>query len=608
MIKKLQKVIVVSMVWAVAAGTLLAADRERPNVLIFLVDDVGGLNDLQAYGNTRSRTPYLDRLRNESLRLTNFHVAPMCTPTRAALLTGRDALDAQATMVNCGRSIPRPDLPMIQELFKADGYATGMFGKWHLGENEPFRPSDRGFEETLYFPGSSLGTARDYWNNMGWDCTVLHNNVRKKYTGFITEVWHDEAITWMRKQKEAKRPFFCYMPSNLVHGPEFVEEAYKEPYRKRREQESIARIYGALERYDGLCARVDAFLEKEGLRENTIVIFFVDNGLCDATAHLYNAGLRGYKKSYYEGGHRVPCFIRWPKRGWQGGRDFEALTEVQDLFPTLIEACGVEPVIAAHPSGTSLVRLLDNKPMPELADRICFVQYGDYDPKTRSKGPVLEGVRCGPVYGKAAVLWREWRLVHDTELYDLKSDYSQTNNVAGAHLEIVSKLKHAYRQWWDRLEPDRRGMVHIPVGLNAAPVLLDVSCWDGAWIDFSNAIRGGQRINGPWALDVVKEGEYCFDLRRWPQELGLPMAAPAPAGAWPYEQGKALPITNVRIDIQGQIVERDVSSTDTCIRVTLKLKPGKTQLKTAFLDQKGEVISGIYYVDVTFMPTGQLPL
>lgn len=595
-------VLLVSLVLApasTAADSQTRSAGERPNVVIFLVDDVGGYNDLQSYGNTHSRTPYLDRLRSQSIRLSNFHVTPMCTPTRAALLTGHDAIDTQASMVTCGRSMPRPDLPMIQEVLKAGGYATGMFGKWHLGENSPFRPSDRGFEESLYFPGSSLGTARDYWNNMGWDCTVLHNNARQKYPGFITDVWHDEAMKWMKTQKEAHRPFFCYLPSNLVHGPEFVEDDYKVPYRKRGDNETIARIYGALERYDGICARVDAFLDKEGLRDNTIVIYFVDNGLCDATTHIYRAGLRGYKKSYYEGGHRVPLFIRWPKRGWEGGKDRAGLTEVQDLFPTLLEACGVKASDGVKPTGKSLVPLLDGKTMPELDDRICFVQYGDYNTSARRAGPVIEGCACGPVFGNACVMWREWRLVHDTELYDLTTDYGQKVNLADTHPELLAKLKEAYRDWWNRLRPDTREMIHIPIGFNAAPVLLDVSCWDGAWIDFSNAIRAGQRINGPWHLDVAQEGEYRFDLRRWPQELGLPMTSPAPAGAWPYLPGKVLPIKKVRVSIQGQTVEREVTDEDSLISLKLHLKKGKTQLKTAFLDNKGEVLCGIYYVDLT---------
>jgi arylsulfatase A-like enzyme len=590
---------ILSLLIFVFVPSLWAA--ERPNILIFLVDDVGGLNDLQSYGNRHSRTPYLDRLRDESVRLTNFHVSPMCTPTRAAFLTGRDAVDTQATMVNCGRTIPRPDLPMMQEVLKEAGYATGLFGKWHLGENEPFRPGDRGFEEALYFPGSSLGTARDFWNNNGWDCTVLHNDVRKKYPGFITEVWHEEAMKWMKKQKEAKRPFFCFLPSNLVHGPEFVEEEAKQPYRDRGESETTARVYGALERYDELCARVDAFLEKEGMRDNTIVIYFVDNGLSNATTHLFNAGLRGEKKSYYEGGHRVPCFIRWPSRGWEGGREVATLTEVQDLLPTLLDGSGIPSPQNLEVTGKSLVPLLEGKPMPELDDRIIVVQYGAFDEKSGRKGPVFENAISGPAYGKAAVCWGEWRLVHDKELYNLKTDRGQKVNLIKSEPEIAAKLRKAYREWWNRLQPDKREMVHIPIGLNSKPVLLDVSCWDGTWIDFSNSIRIGERANGPWHIDVAKEGEYQFDLRRWPEELGLPMNDPAPAGDWPYVAGKAMPIAGVRLSIQGQSIERKISGNDAVLSVKLSLKKGKTQLKTAFLDERGEVLSGIYYVDVTLL-------
>lgn len=569
-----------------------------PNIVMFLVDDVGGINDLQSSGNPYSRTPYLDRLHSESLRLTNFHVAPMCTPTRGALLTGRDAADNQATMVTCGKSVPRPELPMLQEVLRDAGYATGLFGKWHLGENKPFRPSDRGFEESLYFPGSSLGTARDYWNNGGWDATVLHNDVRKKYPGFITDVWNDEAIQWMKTQKEAGRPFFCFLPSNLVHGPEFVEEEYKERFRERGNDETISRIYGALERYDGICARVDDFLAKEGLRDNTIVIYFVDNGLCKETAEVFNAGLRGHKRTYYEGGHRVPFFIRWPHRGWTGGKDFGQLTDVQDVFPTLLDACGITPPKNLELTGESLVPLFDGKPMPELDDRILVVTYGEWVPTNNADG-VLEGGRTGPEFGKAAVMWREWRLVNDKELYNLETDLGQTKNLIESELEIAEKLRTAYRNWWNKIRPDEREMVHIPIGLDDEPVLLDISSWDGVWVDHSNVILQAIRANGPWVVEIAEEGEYRFDLRRWPEQLGLPMTSPAPAGDWPYVPGEAMPIAKVRLEIQGQTVEHAVTEEDHVIPVTLKLEKGKTRLNTAFLDDKGKVLSGIYYVDVT---------
>lgn len=584
-----------------AATPIAAIAQSKPNVVIMLLDDIG-YGDLQCLGNTRTETPYLDKLWAESVRFTDFHVSPMSTPTRGQLLTGRHCLENEADMVCAGRSVPRPDFPMLSEVFKANGYATGMFGKWHLGENAPFRPSDRGFDESLYFPGSSLGTARDYWNNDGFDCTVIHQNTRKKYDGYITDVWNDQAIEWMQQQQKDDKPFFCYLPSNLVHGPEFVEEEFKEYFAAKNYTGPYPTVYAALKRYDGICARVDAFLEKSGLRENTIVIFLSDNGATDVMAKVDNAGMRGYKTSLYDGGHRVPCFVRWPKNGWDGGRDFDKLTEVQDIFPTLVEACSLKETDKLQLTGTSLVAALEGKDMPILDDRICFVQYGKYD-RSRLSGnnPVIENVPCGPVYGDAAVLWQNWRLVHNNELYNISTDPGQEINLSGKEPKIVEKLQAAYNKWWSDISPEGRPIRAIPIGIDNELVKLDVSSWEGAWIDFSGAIRSGLRINGAWNLDVACDGVYRVYLRRWPEELGLPIRSAAPEFKPHYREGKALDVSKIRIEIQGQTLDSDVSNEDISIQIDIPLKKGVTKIKTYMMNADGETLAGVYYTDIKFI-------
>jgi arylsulfatase len=583
------------------AETAQATNSSRPNVIIFLADDVG-YGDLACLGNPQTKTPFLDKLYTQSVRLNNYHVTPMCTPTRSELLTGRHCLDNEANLVNCGRSTPRVDFPMMQEVFKANGYATGMFGKWHLTENGPFTPNARGFEEALYFPGSCLGTTRDFWNNNGFDSTVLHNGVRKKYPGYITDVWNDEAMTWMEKQQMERKPFFCYLPSNLIHGPEFVEDSRIQKFRDKGYDETHSRIYAALERYDAIFGRVDSFLEKSGLKDNTIIIYFGDNGANKEMTEVYNAGMRGFKKSVYDGGHRNACFVRWPGGGWQGARDFNSLTEVQDLFPTLMEACSLKPIDGLKLEGSSLVKGLQGKPMPELDDRILVVQYGHYggddiDEKP-DPGEMDQGHRTGPVYGNASVMWNKWRFVNGKELYDIQADPGQKRDLASEHPDVVARLSAYYHQWWMNFSPDARPLQAIPIGGVENPVKLDISSWDGVWADFSNTVREGQAVNGVWHLKVMQSGNYTFILRRWPEELGLPMRAPAPKGPWPYSAGKALPIAKVRLEIQGETAIADVSKETAVVRLTLPLKAGRARLRTAFLDKNGKELCGIYYTDV----------
>ena len=174
----------------------------RPNVILVMTDDQG-YGDLSINGNPVLKTPNLDRLGSESIRLTDFHVAPMCTPTRGQLLTGRDALSNGAMNVASGRAILRKSVPTMANFFADAGYRTGLFGKWHLGDNYPYRAQDRGFRETLTFPSSHLSAAPDYWNNDYFDDFLRRNGQLKQYPGYITDVFFAEAMRWIKRQADS---------------------------------------------------------------------------------------------------------------------------------------------------------------------------------------------------------------------------------------------------------------------------------------------------------------------------------------------------------------------------------------------------------------------
>ena len=197
----------------------------RPNVILVLTDDQG-YGDFFCHGNPVLKTPNLDRLHDQSIRFTDFHVAPMCTPTRGQLLTGVDALRNGAMNVSSGRTLLRRDIPTMPQIFAVNGYRTAMFGKWHLGDNYPYRPQDRGFQESLWFPSSHISSAPDFWNNDYFDDVYVRNGKRQAVNGYCTDVFFREAMQWMGERADRREPFFCYLPLNAPHGPLFVPAKY----------------------------------------------------------------------------------------------------------------------------------------------------------------------------------------------------------------------------------------------------------------------------------------------------------------------------------------------------------------------------------------------
>ncbi len=564
------------------------ATTGRPNVIVVLTDDQG-YGDLGVHGNPIVKTPQLDRLHGESVRLTDFHVAPMCTPTRSQLLTGRDALANGAMTPNSGRALLRREIPTAADIFAASGYRTGQFGKWHLGDNTPYRPHERGFEKAVYFSASHIGSAPDVWNNDTFDDVYRDNGELRRFSGYATDVFFDEAMRWMGDQATQGEPFFTYLATNAPHTPLFVPDRYRAPYQQH--PPFLPSYYGMIASVDENMGRLDAFLERTGLRRNTILVFLTDNG-ATVGKRIFNAGMRDGKTSLYDGGHRVPCFVRWPAGGL-APRNVDEVTQAQDILPTLLDLTGVRAAPARSFDGVSLAPLLRGT-TETLPDRTLVVQY------SRPGQP-------GPTRGDAAVLWKKWRLVSDKELYDTATDPGQANDVAAAHPDLVARMRSTYEQWWSRVAPRVNELGSLVIGSEREnPSVLSPAEWDGVSFDTARQVRRGVRANGRWNLLVDRPGRYQITLRRWPAESKaaldaevLPYGAADEAGhPEQFPKGEALPIAEARLEIAGVEARRATQPGQEAASFDVDLPRGPTRLQTWFYDAAGAELCGAYYVYV----------
>ncbi len=540
----------------------------RPNVILVLTDDQG-YGDFSCHGNPVLRTPNLDRLYGQSIRLTDFHVAPMCTPTRGEIMTGLDALRNKARHVCGGLTMLRTDVPTMGDVFRAGGYRTGLFGKWHLGDSYPYLPQNRGFQEVVHHKSWGVSSAADYWGNDYFDDTYSHNGKLQKYEGYCNDVWFGEAMKWMKTCAARGEPFFCYLPTNVPHGPAFVAPKYAEPYKKPGVP---ANFFGMIANLDENMGELMAMLDETGLAENTILIFMTDNGGTGGVK-TFNAGMRESKTSLYDGGHRVPCFIRWPAGKLRKPGDINELTTCQDLLPTLIDLCGLRMPAGARFDGTSLAGLLRGS-QTALPDRMVVVQYHIEIPKWN-----------------ATVMWKKWRLVKGSELYDIAGDPGQKTNIAEKHPDIVKAMRDHYERWWAEVEPIAKEPCCVHIGSEQEnPVRLTCADWYMVYADNFGHLQ--QKINSYWNLLVERTGEYEFTLTRWPPEAGAALDA---ALTHPTGPGKALSIAKARLQIGDFDQSRSVAPGDKSAVFTLPLKAGKARLQTWFYDQSGNELCGAFY-------------
>ncbi len=476
------------------------ADRP-PNVVLIMTDDQGW-GDVGIHGNKQLDTPHLDRLARDGVRLNHFYVSPVCAPTRASLLTGRYHERTGVFGVTRGEENMYTDEVTLAEVFKAAGYATGCFGKWHNGSNWPHHPNAQGFDEFIGFCGG-------HWNNY-FDTELEHNGKTFRSSGYITDVITGAATRFIATNKD--KPFFCYVPYNAPHSPWQVPDKFYDKYKQRGLDNTLACAFGMVENIDHNVGVLLKQLDDLGVADNTIVIFITDNG---PNTDRYNGNMRGRKGSPDEGGVRVPCFIRWPK-GIKGGRVVESITSHIDLLPTLRTLCGIDP----KQTQTKPLDGIDVSPLV-LGEKVD----ADWPNRTifnrwRTRGSVrTQRWRATPT--KGGVPGQGWKL------YDMQADPGQTKDVAVQHPDVLKKLRNAYVEnttdvnrmrgrdkpvWvghekWPTTEL-RGHEAHLRPVKGKGISYVGRSGWANDWITNWT----DKSAHAVWPVKVVREGNYRVSL------------------------------------------------------------------------------------------------
>ncbi|MEM1108367.1 MAG: arylsulfatase [Planctomycetota bacterium] len=589
------------------------AKTRRPNVLLIVTDDQG-YGDFGCTGNPWLKTPALDDLQADAVRLQQFHTDPMCAPSRAALLTGQYSARAGVWSTLTGRYFLNRDLPTMADLFRGAGYRTGHFGKWHLGDSASYLPHDRGFDETLYHGGGVIGEMPDHWDNDYFNAVFRRNGQPERFADtYCTNVWFNEAAGFIERSAAADTPFFCYLAANAPHTPHDVHARYAQPYLDQGLPPERAKFFGMIANLDENVARLRSRLETLGLADNTVIIYMGDNGTAggaevDGEGYLdagYNAGMRGKKCWAFDGGHRNLCMVHWPNGGWSGGRDVNELTAIFDLLPTFTASCGLAESVESPPTfdGRDLSTLLAGRDDSTFTDRTLVVHNQQRDNPEK--------------YKDFSVMTPQWRLTQTNdwgpgrrELTSANDDPGQARDVSAEHPEVVERLMGVYESWWEELTPAFDQMWPFYLSNDLPETMMTAHAWHaaaGRGIYDQNHCRKGVVQDGYWLIEVLDAGDYIFELRRWPREANATITAGLPARTGvPHVSdrpaGVALDIQSIRFtvtpDLPGAKALADeviaVGSNDSCVRRQCSLQPGRYRVQATMTD-RGGVERGAYY-------------
>ena len=499
----------------------LHASVARPNIVLIMTDDQG-YGDLSIHGNPVLETPHIDALARGGATMKNFYVSPVCSPTRASLLTGRYNYRTRVIDTFKGRSMMDPAEVTVAEALRGGGYATGIFGKWHLGDSYPMRATDQGFEEALTIRGGGLAQPSDpIENNRRYtDPIVFHNNRQMQAKGYCTDVYFDGALAFIETAQRAGRPFFAYITPNAPHDPVHdVPPALYAKYKAKdltpalgqtKDADHLARVYAMVENIDQNVGRLMARLKTQDLLANTIVIFMCDNG--PATLR-YVGHMRGKKTEPLEGGVRTPFYAHWPAR-LKPGAGSDRIAAHIDMMPTLLEAAGVALPTGIKLDGRSILPLLEGRAM-DWPDRTFVFQSH-------------RGNRPSPLHNMT-VLTQRWKLVRPSghgretapndapfELYDIGADPMESNNLAAAQPDVFQRLRAAYDAWFadvSTTRPDNFAPPRIIIGTDhETSTTLTRQDWRVPDVGDTNR-------EGTWLLRAERAAEYSVELR-WLKPIG----------------------------------------------------------------------------------------
>lgn len=554
---------------------------DQPNI-VFVISDDQGYADLACNGHPYIKTPNIDALASESVRLEDYHVFPTCSPSRAAIMTGHWANRTGVWHTINGRSLLRKNEVTIASMLKASGYTTGIFGKWHLGDAYPFRPQDRGFDEVYIHGAGGVGQTPDVWNNAYFDGGYYHNGEIESAKGFCTDVFFREGTRFIEQSVADKKPFFAYISTNAPHGPLLCPQKYMDLYEGK--PENLTAFYGMITNIDDNVGKLRKKLKEIGAEENTIFIYTTDNGSAYGSKE-FNAGMKGAKNSEYDGGHRVPLFLHWPAAQMNAEKRIKTLSHAVDIAPTLLDLAGAKKADGVKFDGVSIARLLNDGDVKDWKDRYLITD------SQRVVDPIK--------WRKSAVMSQGWRLVNGTELYAIDKDPAQENDLAKQLPERVVQMREAYDKWWADIEPGFAEAAAFILGSPKAP-LVTLTAHD--WISKSSppwnqsGVRNlgklkSDNYDGYWAVDVADAGSYEITLRRWPKEAetalnaGLPAGANVPGVSKPYRA-----TTGVALDIRSATIAADenvlasftVDASQPAVVRTVQLKAGPQKLKAYF--------------------------
>lgn len=516
--------IVTLLFGCLSAGPLTAAvAAQRPNVVVIMSDDQGG-GDYGFIGNDVIRTPELDAMHGRSGYLSRFYVSPVCAPTRASLMTGRYNYRTRCIDTYVGRAMMDTEEVTLAEFLRDAGYRTGIYGKWHLGDNYPLRAMDQGFQDSLIHRGGGIGQPSDPIGAEGkyTDPTLIKNGKETPMKGYCTDIFFDAAMEFISKSALSGKNFFTYIATNAPHGPfhDVPKELYDEyrevdfspilvhklnPQRLEQESDKLARIAAMITNIDQNVGRLFKKLDALGIRENTIVVYLNDNG---PNTMRFVGDMRGMKTNVDDGGIRSPLLFHWPAQV-QAGKTSDALCAHIDLVPTILDACDVKVPAGHQLDGRSFLPLLtgDNTNWP--ARQIVFQTHRGNQPQR---------------YHHFAIHEDPWKLVHPSgfgkesfagqpklQLYDLSKDPRQTNDVAGRYPEVLQRLKKGYEVWFQDVSstrPDNYAPPRIVIGTaNEMRSVLTRQDW--------RHVQGqpwAADSNGFWLLEAPEAGDYVVEL------------------------------------------------------------------------------------------------